>query len=186
MRKYILLYIITKYTTSQEAIHQFQRKCQHQVDHQLLYNVIIIIIYHDSFHQGGVVMSSQLMLTIINIHPLAHILNNCALIFSSCALFTVYPNSIMKLHHIPLQVITKRAREGGPKEHRAKQNWQRETHSVTYEPGLSISTLSDLSRIDVQPPASGLSNQATFTPPIQPNLGLPLLTSATNTLLAMR
>ena len=32
--------------------------------------------------------------TVINIHPLAHILDTWALIFSSCALFTVYPNSI--------------------------------------------------------------------------------------------
>ena len=34
---------------------------------------------------------------------------------------------------------------GGPKEHKAKQRWQRETHSVTYVTGLS--TLSDLSHI---------------------------------------
>ena len=40
--------------------------------------------------------------------------------------------------------------QGGLKEHRAKQKWQHETHSVTYVPGLS--TLFDLSRIDVQPP----------------------------------
>ena len=46
-------------------------------------------------------------------------------------------------------MITTRAREGGPKEHRAKQKWQRETRSVTYVPGLS--TLSDLSRINTQP-----------------------------------
>ena len=33
--------------------------------------------------------------TIINIHPLAHILNICALVFSRCAIFKVYPNPIM-------------------------------------------------------------------------------------------
>ena len=33
--------------------------------------------------------------TIINIHPLAHIPDICALIFGSHALFTVYPNRIM-------------------------------------------------------------------------------------------
>ena len=49
-------------------------------------------------------------------------------------------------------MITTRAREGGPKEHREKQKWPSETHSVTYLPGLS--TLSDLSRIDAQPPPS--------------------------------
>ena len=85
-------------------------------------------------HQGGVVMSSQI--THHQHTPLAHILDICALIFGSCALFTVYPT--------PIQVITTGAREGGPKEHKAKQKWERETHSVTYVPGLS--TLSDLSR----------------------------------------
>ena len=41
-------------------------------------------------------MSSQITHThtIINIHHLAHILDICALIFSSCSLFTVYPNRI--------------------------------------------------------------------------------------------
>ena len=39
-------------------------------------------------------------------------------------------------------MITTRAWEGGPKEHRAKQRWPRETHSVTYVPG--VSTLSGL------------------------------------------
>ena len=48
-----------------------------------------------SLHQGGLVISSQITNTIINIHPLAHILDICALIFSSCAFFTVYPNRIM-------------------------------------------------------------------------------------------
>ena len=51
-------------------------------------------------------------------------------------------------------MITTRAREGGSKDHRAKQKWPRETHSVTYVPGLS--TLSDLSRIVAQPPPSFL------------------------------
>ena len=51
-------------------------------------------------------------------------------------------------------MITTRAREGGPKEYRVKQQWQRETHSVTYVSMLS--TLSDLSRIGAQPPPSFL------------------------------
>ena len=79
--------------------------------------------------------------TIISINPLAHIPDICTLIFSSCVPCTVYP--------IHLQVITTRAREGGPKEHRAKQKWPSETHSVTYVPGFS--TLSDLV---AQPPPS--------------------------------
>ena len=75
-----------------------------------------------SLHQGGVVISSQITHTqSSNVHPLAHIVDTCNLIFSSCALFTVYHNLIMKWHPTPLQVITTRAREGGPKEHREMQ-----------------------------------------------------------------
>ena len=48
-----------------------------------------------SVHHGGVVMSSQITHRHIIIHPLAHILDICALIFSSCALFTVFSNRIM-------------------------------------------------------------------------------------------
>ena len=86
-----------------------------------------------SLHQGGVVMSSQITHThtIINIHPLAHILDICASVFSSCAFFC----SLSQPYPTLLQVITTRAREGGPKEHRAKQKWPRETHSVTYAHG---------------------------------------------------
>ena len=50
-----------------------------------------------------------------------------------------------------LQIDTSLCRyKGGPKEQRAKRIWPRETHSVTYVPGLS--TLSDLSLIDAQLP----------------------------------
>ena len=107
-----------------------------------------------SIHQGEVVMSSQIKHThtVIKIHPLAHILDTWALIFSSRALCTVYPNRIMSRHPSPLHVITTRAWEGVPKEHSAKQKWPRKTHSVTYVPGLS--TLSDLSRIVGKPPPS--------------------------------
>ena len=49
-----------------------------------------------SFHQGGVVMSRQITLTKSpNIHPYAQIPSTCFLIFTSCSLFTVYPNCIM-------------------------------------------------------------------------------------------
>ena len=52
----------------------------------------------------------------------------------------------MSRHPTPLQVITNRARKGGPKEHRAKQIWPCETHSVTYAPGLSTLPYLRLSR----------------------------------------
>ena len=108
--------------------------------------IIILIIYHDFLppvRRGSHVKSDNTH-TVINIHPLAHILDICALIFISCAIF--YHNRIVQRHPTPLQEITTRAWDGGPKEHRAKQKWPRETHSVTYVLGLS--TLSDLLRVD--------------------------------------
>ena len=48
-----------------------------------------------SLHQRGVVMSSQITQTIINIYPLAHVLDICALIFSSCAFL-----SLSQQHHV--------------------------------------------------------------------------------------
>ena len=59
--------------------------------------IIIIIIYHDFLappRRGSHVKSDNTH-AIINIHPLAHILDTLALIFSSCALFTVYPTRII-------------------------------------------------------------------------------------------
>ena len=98
-------------------------------------------------------MSSQITHTQSSIrHPLAHILDNCSFIFSSCTIFTLYPNCILYRYPTPLLVIIIIAREGSPKEHRAKQKWPRETQSVTYAPGLS--THSNLSCIFVQPPPS--------------------------------
>ena len=55
------------------------------------------IIYHDflpPLRRGSRVKSDNTHI-IVNINPLAHILDICALVVSSCALFTVYPNSIM-------------------------------------------------------------------------------------------
>ena len=87
-------------------------------------------MYHDFLPppSRGSHVNSDNTNTIINIDPLAHILDTWALIFSSCALLTVYPNRIMSRHPSPLHVITTRAWEGGPKEHKAKQRWPRETH----------------------------------------------------------
>ena len=59
--------------------------------------VITLSIYHDFLPppRRGSHAKSDNTHTIINIHPLAHILDICALIFSSCAPLTVYPNCIM-------------------------------------------------------------------------------------------
>ena len=86
-----------------------------------------IIIYHDFLPTPRRVshIKSDKTHTIIKIHPLAYLLDTWAWIFSSCALFTVYPNRIMYRYPSPLYMITTRAREGGPNEHRAKQRWPR-------------------------------------------------------------
>ena len=60
---------------------------------------VIIIIYHDFLptpRRGSHFKSGKTHThTVIKIHPLAHILDSWVLMFSSCALFTVYPNRIM-------------------------------------------------------------------------------------------
>ena len=114
----------------------------------LFYNYNIII-YHEflpSPRRGSHVKSDNTHTIIIIIHPLAHTLGTCALIFNSCALFTVYPNRIMWRHPTLLQVITAKSRESGPKDHRTKQKLPRETHSVTHIPGLSTLSAISLSR----------------------------------------
>ena len=61
--------------------------------------LFVIITYHDFLptpRRGSHVKSGKTQThTVIKIHPLAHILDSWALMFSSCALFTVYPNRIM-------------------------------------------------------------------------------------------
>ena len=94
----------------------------------------------------------------------------------------------MASHHSPGD--NRQSTEGGPKEHRAKQKWPHETHSVTYVLGCTRALHSFrpfaycycCTASTVIP----LSPKATFTPSIQPNLGLPRthppLTSAVPTL----
>ena len=94
-------------------------------------------------------MSSQIKLT--HSHqdrPISPYTGHLSFDFQSLRPF----QSLSQLHPSPLHVITTRAWEGGPKEHRAKQKWPRETHSVTYVPGLS--TLCSLLLIAAQPPPS--------------------------------
>ena len=77
----------------------------------------IIIIFVDIFppSRRGSHAKSDYARTITHHTPLSPYTRLLCLYFSSCALFTVYPNSIMKRHPTPL---APRAREGGPKEHR--------------------------------------------------------------------
>ena len=109
---------------------------------------MIIILFHDFLPPPG--RGSHVRyhtLTIVNIHPLAHIRDTCSLIFSICALFDSLsqPNHVTAFHQST----------GGLSERtQGRAKWPRETHFVTYAPGLY--TLSYLSRIDAQLPPSFL------------------------------
>ena len=120
--------------------------------------------------------------TVIKIHPLAHILDTGGLIFSSCALFTVYPNGIMKRHPSLLQVITTRVWEGQAK--------MAACNSFNYICTRALRSLRSFEHCRAASTVIPQLPKATFTPSIQPNLGIPRtrppLTSAINTLLAIR
>ena len=123
-----------------------------------------------SLHQGRVVMSSQITHTVIKIHPLAHILDTWALIFSSWTLFY----SLSELHHVtaslpPLHVVTTRAREGGPKEHSAKQSGLVKLIQLHMYCTRALHSL----RSFAQPPPSFLCCLSTFTPSMKPSPAQP-------------
>ena len=130
-----------------------------------------------SLHQRGVVMSSQITHTQSStIQLLPHYFDTCAWIFSSCALFTVYPNG------------TTRAREGGPKEHRASKYGRMKLNQSHINRALhSFLSFAHCCAVSTVIP---LLPKATFTPSSQPNLRLSRtlhpLTSAINVLLAIQ
>ena len=85
-----------------------------------------------SLHQGGVVMSSHIKHT--HSHqdtPLGPYTWQLSLDFQQLHPFYSLSQPHNETASLPLHVITSRAWEGGPKEHRAKQKWPRETHSIT-------------------------------------------------------
>ena len=101
-----------------------------------------------SLHKEGVVMSSQITHTIIiNIHHLAHILDICALILTSCLFFSLsQPHHVTASHPSPGD---NHQSTGG----RSERTQVVRKNSFSYiVPGLSA--LSDLSRIDSKPPPS--------------------------------
>ena len=158
----------------------------------IIYSFINNIIIHHDFlppPRRGSHFKSDNTHTMINTHPLAHIRDTRDLIFSSCAPFTVYPNPIMPRHYAPLQVIITRAREGGPKEKSAKQKMAR-WNSFSYICTRALHSFRSFALCRATSTVIPLLPKATFIPSIQPNLGLPgtrpSLTSAINTLLAMR
>ena len=94
--------------------------------------------------------------TIINMHPLAHKFDICALIFSICALFSVYPNHISCSGIPPLTTWYNHQSTGGRSERTQDQAKMVAWNSFSYICIPGLSTLSDISRIDAQPPPSFL------------------------------
>ena len=145
-----------------------------------------------SLHKGGVVVSSQIILTqnFSKHTPLRPY--SCHLLLDFHLLRCFY--SLSQPYHVttslPSPGDNHHCSEGLSESTQGQAKMPRETHSVTYVPGLS--TLSGLSRIGAQPPPSFLCclRPPSHHPSSQPNLCLPRtrqpLTSATNTLLAIR
>ena len=133
-------------------------------------DIIIIIIYHDSPPRRGSHVKLENARTIIKHTPLAHILDTCALTFSSWAIFTVYH---------------KHQSTGGWSERTRCQAKMAVLNSIIYI--CTCSALLFIFRADSS--VIPLLPKTTFKPSIRPNLGLltrPPLTSAINTLLAIR
>ena len=141
-----------------------------------------------SLHQRGVVMSSQIKYThtVIKIHPLAHILDTWALIFSSCALF-----SLSQPHHVTASLPSWYHQSmRGLYERTQGQAKMAAWNSFSYICTRALHAFRSLSQSLAAFTVIPLLPTATFTPSIQPNLGLPRtrppLTSAINTILAKR
>ena len=120
-----------------------------------------------------------------NIHTLAHILGTSALIFTSCSHF-----SLLQPHHVTAYHPSPGDK---PPEHRravrkdpgTKRKWQVKLNNLHMHLGSQL--LPIFCAVSTVIP---LLPKATFTPSIQPNLGLPRTrpppTSSINTLLAIR
>ena len=148
-----------------------------------------------SLYQGRVVMSSQIAHTqSFNKHPLAHILDTSALIFSSCALLQFTPTA--SCDGIPPSTGDNHQSTGGRSER--TQGWAKmaEWNSISYICTRALHSFLSFAHRRATSTVIPLWPKATFTPSIQPILGLPLascqpilglpLTSAINTILAIR
>ena len=95
----------------------------------------------------------------------------------------------MYRHPYPLHVTTTRAREGGPKEYKG-QTKMAAWNSFSYICTRALHSFRSFAHCRAASTVIPLLPKATFTPSIQPNLGLPRTrppkTSATNTILAIR
>ena len=141
-----------------------------------------------SLHQGVVVMSSLTTHTVIKIHPLAHILDTWALIFSS------YPfHSLSQLHHVMVSLSSpcdNHQRTGGHSERTPCQAKMATWNSLSYICTRALQSFRSFVHCRAASTVIPLLPKATFTPSIHPNLSLPLtrppLTSAINILLAIQ
>ena len=144
-----------------------------------------------SLDQGGVVMSSQITHTtharkhtIIKIHPLAHILDSRALIFSSSAFF-----SLSQPHHVTVSLPSPgdnpQSTGGRFERTQCQEKWLVKLIQLHMHQGSQLFPI--FRAVSTIIP---LLPKATFTSSIQPNLGLPRtrppLISAINTILAIR
>ena len=141
-----------------------------------------------SLHQLGVVMSSQITHTIINTHPLAHILDICSLIFSSCAIISLsQPHHVTASHPSPGD---NQQGTGGRSERTQGPTKMASWNSFSYICTRALHSFRYLAHWRAASTVIPLLPKETLTPSIQPNLALPLtrppLTSAVNTLLAIR
>ena len=125
-----------------------------------------------SLHQCGVVITSPITHTIVNIHPLAHIPDICALIFNGCA-----PFQFTQLHHVtpshpspgdyPAEHGRAVRKNAGPcKNGRVKLNH-------LYISSLTLHFILSLAHCRASYTAIHPLQKAIFTPSIQPNRGLP-------------
>ena len=155
--------------------------------------IIIIIIYHEFFPQprrGSHVKPDNIFKfkfnkhTFINIHPWAHILDICALIFSCWSIFNSLsqPNRVTASHP-PLQV-NKHKSTGGRSERTQGQAKIAANNSFSCICARTLHSFRSLSHWRAASTVILLLAKATFTPSIQPNLSLPRtrppLTSAIN------
>ena len=132
-------------------------------------------------------MSSQITHTQSSlILPLGNIIDICALIFSCCAIFTVQPHHVTASHPSPGD--NHQSTRGRSERTQAQANMA-EWDSFSYICPRALHSFRSFMHWRAVYTVILLLPKATFTPSIQPNLGLlctrPPLTSGINTLLAI-
>ena len=133
--------------------------------------IIIIIIYHDFLptpRRGSHVKSDKTH-TVIKIHPLAHILDAWALIFSSCAFY-----SLSQPHHVTASVPSpcdNHQSTGGRSDRTQGQAKMAGWNSFSYICTRALHSFRSFAHCRAASTAIPLLPKATLTPSILPNLG---------------